>query len=798
MLLFSKVGMIYTKKKIIISLCILLVIILILKFLYNHFINKKDTLENFQNAIDLLDKHKSNTVQLFGDTTSTDIELSINPWTTKLHNLQDKQKVKAIGLYKPLLVINGEKYTKLGDMISTNLDYSPPRNEDTTLLIKKVGSDIKSPLSYNMIVNFGNVNIPSYYYQYDKFLDSQNNLSIIMPNITNCIKAVSNLNQILLNNQNNITTMIKTLIKSQINLVIGSANPINLNLLTNMSINSLDNGIIQTPISATTDIILPLGIDASITTQDTRYNIKWETPLDINKPITVKQILDTIQLNSIFRNLTENNIILDTTKPINIFSLVNQSDIIDYLKSLCNDILTIFNQTNINPEFINYLKLGNSLEDVNMILSTLSTLHPSDDVDNVIANNNVLIAYASANPNTLLGSIINLIINKSQTYTYPSIKFNPSQLIVQSSNAGSSIIGMINGINDANGLIINNFSSSILDSLKVTLDSNNTEIKNISSNVLPNLNKMFDFQTALNNNTLDYFPLQIYEPIAPPNYKVLGHVFCNTTKDYYKITTANNIACVPLQCVKEIRDWVSSDKVFEYNQSGIYWAIYKNPYIGTFIAVNKPQLPEGKVCKVVACVAKCNAIDELQKADECARKYYQINKSIAKNSKDMPDLVASTEENIYLDRIRQQSANIGKLEQRAQQLQVTLDKADIVNAEMNKSKLQDYVDTQKRNINIIIQRLEKDKNTIKANVNIPISDLNNLLTTIQNIPNISQEQKRTVINNIVQNVTKLSNNTITTNQYNTNMNQILKSCPQYDMTGLVKKSVVADVCYGCN
>ena len=35
-------------------------------------------------------------------------------------------------------------------------------------------------------------------------------------------------------------------------------------------------------------------------------------------------------------------------------------------------------------------------------------------------------------------------------------------------------------------------------------------------------------------------------------------------------------------------------------------------------------------------------------------------------------------------------------------MQLTLDKANIVNREMNKTKLQNYVDTQKNNIDIII------------------------------------------------------------------------------------------------
>jgi len=179
--------MVYTKNQIITICCIFVVVVLLSKLSYDYFTNKinTNTLEGFDgnnssNAIDLLNKYKSNNVQLSGNSSSSDIELSINPWTTKLHNMQTTQQVKAIGLYKPHLVINGEKYVKLGDMISLNNDYSPPNKNEFTLLIKKVGSDIKEPLNYNLVVNFGNSNLPSFYYQYDTFLNSQNNLSLVM------------------------------------------------------------------------------------------------------------------------------------------------------------------------------------------------------------------------------------------------------------------------------------------------------------------------------------------------------------------------------------------------------------------------------------------------------------------------------------------------------------------------------------------------------------------------------------------------------------------------------------------
>ena len=68
---------------------------------------------------------------------------------------------------------------------------------------------------------------------------------------------------------------------------------------------------------------------------------------------------------------------------------------------------------------------------------------------------------------------------------------------------------------------------------------------------------------------------------------------------------------------------------------------------------------------------------------------------------------------------------------------------------------------------------------------------------IKNTDTLSQIEKDILVNKIITTATNLSNNTISETQYNIILNKILKSSPQYDMTGLVLKDLVADVCYGC-
>jgi hypothetical protein len=346
--------------------------------------------------------------------------------------------------------------------------------------------------------------------------------------------------------------------------------------------------------------------------------------------------------------------------------------------------------------------------------------------------------------------------------------------------------------------MITGIKPDLMNLMNITLSNDEKQIQqNITQNNIPNLLNLIQFNSAIVSNQIEYFPIQIYAPVAPKGYEVLGHVFCNVSRDLTKIKTMNNIACIPSGCVKEMRDWTSADKVFEYNKDGKYWALYKNPYIGTFIAVNQQSVPEGKVCKVVACVAKCTAVDELKKAEQCARTYQSLNNSISSKITTLPDLVASTEEDIYLQQIKTQNDSIVTLQNRARQLQIDIDKADIITEEMNKAKLQNYVDTQKRNIELVANRLEKDQNKVQATINIPRQVINQLITLINNLPNLSAEQKTTLANKIVSNAQAANSGLLTNSQYNANLNNILKSCPQYDLTGLVKKSLVGDVCYGC-
>jgi hypothetical protein len=756
-------------------------------------------------ATDLLTKLKSYEAQTTNATNPADLELSINPWTTKLYNLQAQNQVKAIGLYKPHVSINGTQYAKLGDMISLHADYSPPDNKETTLLVAKVGSDIKSPTDYTQIVSLGNSNLPNYYYQLNNLISPNMAISSVVNNITVCMNSIINLEGVLQNNNQVVMEGITNLVANRAYLQIGNTNPINIATLSSMP--NLANGIIAVSINSKTNITMPAGVSGTIMANDNGVvrqigELTFGEGLDFSQILTAQSVFETLGSISL-QNLSAQNIIINTYT-INAFAYVNPQDIINYLNDLCNNILTILNLPGLSQDFSNYLNLADSIDGVNRIIAALSTLIPSNAIDNngnkinIIANNSVLTGYATTNTRTLLGGILNLIINYTKNISFPSIKFTP-EILLQTNITNSSAITQYNNlVSSTNLLMITGIKPDLMNLMNITLSNDEKQIQqNITQNNIPNLLNLIQFNSAIVSNQIEYFPIQIYAPVAPKGYEVLGHVFCNVSRDLTKIKTMNNIACIPSGCVKEMRDWTSADKVFEYNKDGKYWALYKNPYIGTFIAVNQQSVPEGKVCKVVACVAKCTAVDELKKAEQCARTYQSLNNSISSKITTLPDLVASTEEDIYLQQIKTQNDSIVTLQNRARQLQTDIDKADIITEEMNKAKLQNYVDTQKRNIELVANRLEKDQNKVQATINIPRQVINQLITLINNLPNLSAEQKTTLANKIVSNAQAANSGLLTNSQYNANLNNILKSCPQYDLTGLVKKSLVGDVCYGC-
>ena len=308
------------------------------------------------------------------------------------------------------------------------------------------------------------------------------------------------------------------------------------------------------------------------------------------------------------------------------------------------------------------------------------------------------------------------------------------------------------------------------------------------------LAQLIDFRTLINNSGLEPYPLRILRPIAPDGYVSVGDVVFNHLDPGYtaKLPIIDRFGCVPKQCVRDVRDWLATDKVYEYSRGGKYLAIYKNPYLQTFRATTAAGvLPPGKVAKVVACVEKCQLVDEILTADKCARKFYNSNKSVIESTNlDNDNVVLSRESEIYQDSIREREDKINELQGVARQLQVQDDKAEIVNREFNRGKAQNLVGKQLANIAHLGQKLNDQSGQIDINLKF---DYAKFMELIYKLPDTVPADVKNKIIDIVdtragKKLEALPDDVV---------NAVLAECPTPETEGLVRKSLVESGCYGC-
>ena len=319
-------------------------------------------------------------------------------------------------------------------------------------------------------------------------------------------------------------------------------------------------------------------------------------------------------------------------------------------------------------------------------------------------------------------------------------------------------------------------------------------VENELATVNKQLAQLLDFKTLVKNSGLAPYPLRILRPIAPDGYISVGDVVFNHLDPGYtaKLPIIDRFGCVPKQCVRDVRDWLATDRVYEYSRGGKYLAIYKNPYLQTFRATTAAGvLPPGKVAKVVACVEKCQLVDEILTADKCARKFYNSNKAVIESTNlDNDNVVLSRESEIYQDSIREREDKITELQGVARQLQVQDDKAEIVNREFNRSKAQNLIGKQLANIAHLGQKLSDQSGQIDINLKF---DYAKFMELIYKLPDtIPADVKKKIIDIVDtragQKLEALPDDVV---------NAILAECPTPETEGLVRKSLVESGCYGC-
>ena len=816
-------------KKLLGTLCILIVIIMIIRFLYirlnNNNKNNNNKIEGFDNgAIDLLSKVKSNTIV---SNTTFELATVINSWTTKIYNMKSPNtQTKQIALYQPILLINSVQYCKLGDMLSQNKNYAPPIVNQNTLLIKS-NSDIKPPIDYELVVNFGEEYVNTKYYKYESFINNIDTMNLIKPSINICANIVRDINNLI---KNIISSSSPDILKTSTLHHNNYKNSISLSNLYNKGFSKIitvpmDDYLIPNRyynnypfefdkklnytynriVNGVTNEI-PAGVSGTfnydyykdfenVAVATYSFQIPFTVPIGIDgsTPDECVDIFNTanpILVSGAYplqSKITSNNFSAAKTPSTPVFTLVPIMQTLDYLTLLCNQINIIYENNNTNVPFLTFLQLVNNKETIINILDkielckdfisaydNINTITVKDNPDIAPSFSAIYTAGIASGTTTLIGKLFEFMRDAKTSYTPSTFRIYGDQLPTVSKFENVEKIGLIKYTSISYSPFI------ITETTKYT--NNSFNILSDKYNIQPVINNLIDFNKFiidLQNNNIKNLPLKIYKPIPPPGYVSIGHVFCNIQLQLKNIkenaTSRTGICCIPDNCIKEMKDWNISDKVFEYSKDDVYWAIYYNKYTGTFVSTNKNQLPTGKMYKVIACVTKCTAVEELQKSDKCARNYYNINKSLSNEAKSPADLVSDQEEEYYLAKLKAQSDNLTRLSNRAHQMELDIDKANIVNREMNKNKLHSYVDKQKVNIDLILQRLIKDKDSIQTNINIPQSLLDKLLDMIKNLKDMSDDDKLKLIS-------KLLN----------------KSCPNPNLAGLVKKQLVSDVCYGCD
>jgi hypothetical protein len=316
----------------------------------------------------------------------------------------------------------------------------------------------------------------------------------------------------------------------------------------------------------------------------------------------------------------------------------------------------------------------------------------------------------------------------------------------------------------------------------------------IINNIIKMINELENLQRDIAENKFTHFPMKIYRPVAPENYTNMGDLIFVPGDTNYKIRKPilDTYACVPSQCMREIRDWLPIDKIWEYSEGDQYLGIYRNPYLQTFRAVTVAGvLPPGKVSKVVACVEKCKLLDDIIQADTCANKFYNANKAVTEgNNLDMDKPLLERESGMYKNEINNREDKLNTMRDLARRLQIQDEKADIINKEHNRKQLQSLVDGQRINMNKLVDKLDTGKHTVDINVKFDyvkfFSLLNQLGTAVPE--KLKQQISAAVTDAAKKKLDVLPDNTV---------NDVLGYCPSPETQGLVVKALVESGCYNC-
>lgn len=306
------------------------------------------------------------------------------------------------------------------------------------------------------------------------------------------------------------------------------------------------------------------------------------------------------------------------------------------------------------------------------------------------------------------------------------------------------------------------------------------------------LTAMTNFQTSVSNGTVDYPAFSCWAPIPPENYMSVGHLIINNIGlQQLDIDTqyANQIACIPTHCYRKVREWVASDIIFKYEKASSYFAIYLNPYTNTFIGTTNKTGPDGYFAfpgKIIPCPKKDYSIENIIGFDKNIRSNCKSFKSIEQKTPLVSSDANSSEDSYLQNKLYSQTQKIEALKAYANSIAMDNMKGRTINQEYNRAQLQAYIDNQRDEIDKAIRLLEEGRNRVDINVNYKrdaVAQIVNIIANSKTIPPPIQ----------VQLIQKLQN--ITGTDMKAQVISTLATCPQFDLSGYIKKD---PPCFGCS
>ena len=816
-------------------LAVILVLIIILYWRTSNFANN---IESFA------------TDEKLGKQKTTDYN-NFHIWSNKITAMSSTNLVKPISFWSPNLKTSKNLgYLKLGDTVSTDNNFIPPTNE---LVVVK--GDIVQPSSYSKITQITNPIL-------DKFTPTQrDNYIHLLTNIKDFNKknAISSAFSSIINMLDNMQDSLRSYMRDNVLNIIGvyryasvynqfehpsiSNDNFFMEYLNryynndNTNKESSNDGFIKSQTFKDYLNYMTVGPTGFIVTQDKNDDLgpieslkmawresHWSAGF-IKVVSTYQQLIKTIQKDEFENYLLE-------TKPV----YWKSGNKIEYGSEYLV-VLPMGFSINYNDDMRPQITITTGLETVDSVLNLTNNVNttinqlPKDRAEIKDAGNgysfrtvpitqDITVPLSNLVSSNDLAIALNNSISSIQDFVSPEL-FTEIKDIIPFINDYISTLSVVyrNNVNvvrcvDPNheGFIWDfiktgkvkitmdkNFAASVnnkIDTINFSFDSANSA--NASKPFGKMLNKLIDYVNILDNfqiGSAKEIPLVIYRPVCTtPDYTGLGDIVFGAEADLNSVKQYPTLACIPITCVKDVRRWKTTDIVYE--NASPYFAIYYNPYTGTFrTSTTKDQTPDGMVQKVISCIQGCKAVDNLIKSDQCAKQISKMNTEIMANTPVLDTSAVDEEDEYYRTKISRRDNNIGTIKNGIELLKLRSEQTDSILKAKSRQELQSYLDNQGANINTVRKRLEQDNGHTEVNINIP-AKINIQRVLIDTIKNSDLPNKDDVIARILA-AQRGKNDIISRDELNSRIDDVLSHCPDVN-PNLIKKSVIRNLCYGCN